>query len=42
MAQIRSVSTTPAERERLEKLAEEAGLSLPALIMRSWREEEFD
>ena len=33
-----TVHLTPAERERLGKLAKECGLSLAALIMRPWRE----
>ena len=37
-----TVHLTPAERKRLEKLAQEDGLSLPALIMCPWRKKEFD
>ena len=37
-----TVHLTPAERKRLEKLAKKDGLSLPALIMRPWREKGSD
>ena len=34
------VRVTPAERKRLEKLAKKEGVSLSALIMRPWRDQE--
>ena len=32
-----TVHLTPSERERMEKMAKEAGASLAAMIMRPWR-----
>ncbi|MFL2540712.1 MAG: ribbon-helix-helix domain-containing protein [Candidatus Latescibacterota bacterium] len=34
------VYLTPAEHDKLHSLAEEAGISLAALIMRPWREKD--
>ena len=34
-----TVHLTPAERKRIEKLAKAEGITLPAMIMRPWREE---
>lgn len=34
-----TVHLTSAERKRIEKLAKAEGISLPAMIMKPWREE---